>query len=226
MLNTENQIKENEPFRFYTRLILSELTGLKASTLQQLARITKDAPDSCIYNHTHRFLQQHQYLLPEPPNDFAYWVGNILGEQELGEQLASIDTIQFNSIDSLRRKIIGTIMQYLRDKPLARLKFANDNEVFHFIKSISFIFPTEYVVHDLKEFVNVLRKITIDSIYYHIFEARLRIGHNSNDFSNWIRNAIRDEKLANEISGLDPYTYTLEELRAIIIQLVEKRCKV
>jgi len=212
-------------FRFYARLNLPELTGLRALTLQQLAKVMKNVPDSCIYNHTHRFLQQHQYLSPEPPNDFAYWVGNILGERDLGEKLASIDTVRFGSIDSLRRNLIGTITQYLRKNPLARLRFAKENEAFYFIKSVSFVFPTNYTAHDLKEFVEILRKITVDSIYFHIFESRLRLGHNANDISSWIMNCVGDKMLADEISKLDPYTYTLEELRTMIIRLIENRLK-
>src|SRR3972149_6992006 len=101
-----------EPFNFYTRLHLTELTGLRARTLEQLADLIREVPDSSIYHHTHRFLQQHQYLSPEPPNDFAYWVTEVLGEDELGEQLSSIDTIQFYTIRSLREKIIETIEAY------------------------------------------------------------------------------------------------------------------
>ena len=95
-------LKAKEPFRFYTRLHLSELTGLRADTLEELLDLIKKVPDPSIYHHTHRFLQQHQYLSPEPPNDFAYWVMSVLGENELGERLASIDTIQYSTIHSLR----------------------------------------------------------------------------------------------------------------------------
>ena len=100
---------QKPPFNFYTRLNLSELTCLRAHSLKELAECLKEAPDSSVYHHTHRFLQQHQYLSPEPPNDFAYWVINMLGEKRLGEELDSIDTIQFNDIASLRNKITGTI---------------------------------------------------------------------------------------------------------------------
>ena len=94
-------VKAKEPFKFCTRLHLSELTGLRATTLGQLLALIKEVPGSCIYHHTHRFLQQHQYLSPEPPNDFAYWVTDILGEDELGEKLASIDTMQYPTIRNL-----------------------------------------------------------------------------------------------------------------------------
>src|SRR3990167_9130782 len=141
-------IKAKEPFIFYTRLHLSELTGLRASTLSQLLELIKEVNGSCIYHHTHRFLQQHQYLSPEPPNDFAYWVSDVLGEDELGERMASIDTMAYAAISGLRNKIISEIESYLEDNPLAKMKFARAGEEFHFIKSVSFILPTKYAVYD------------------------------------------------------------------------------
>lgn len=216
-------MKAKEPFKFCTRLHLSELTGLRATTLGQFLAFIKQVSGSCIYHHTHRFLQQHQYLSPEPPNDFAYWVMDILGEDELGERLVSIDTIQYSTIRDLREKIASTIESYLKDNPLAKLKFARSGEEFHFIKSVSFILPTNYVACDLKEFAEVLKKITIDSIYFHIFEARLRLEKPTNDFAFWIENSLGDKKLANSISSFDPYTSTLEDLRNKIIQIVERK---
>lgn len=216
-------VKAKQPFRFYTRLHLSELTGLRAATLSQLLSIIRQVSGSCIYHHTHRFLQQHQYLSPEPPNDFAYWVTEVLNEDALGEKLASIDTIQFSTIRTLREKIIKTIEDYLKDNPLAKMKFAQEGEEFHFIKSLSFVLPTNYTVHNLKEFVDVLGKITIDSIYFHVFEARLRLEKGTNDFSYWIETSVGDKELANVIAKLDPYTYTIGDLRKTVIKIINKR---
>jgi len=213
----------SQPFRFFTRLHLSGLTGLKAVTLEELLKLIQEVPGSCIYHHTHRFLQQHQYLSPEPPNDFAYWVGNVLGEHRLGERLASIDTVQFSTIRDLREKIISTIENYLKNNPLAKQKFVDDEEAFHFIKSMSFVLPTHYEVHDLKKFVEILRKVTIDSIYFHIFEARLRLEKKTNDFSFWIETSLGDKELAQQIVQLDPYTHTLEDLRKTLIRIIERR---
>lgn len=216
-------IKATEPFRFYTRLHLSELTGLRASNLSQLLSIVKQVPGSCIYHHTHRFLQQHQYLSPEPPNDFAYWVSKVLGEDELGERLASIDTIQFSTVRSLRDKIIATIEGYLKNNMSAKLKFAGEGGEFHFIKSVSFVLPTNYIAYDLREFADVVKNITIDSIYFHIFESRLRLEKKTNDFSNWIETSVGDKELSDKISRLDPYTHTLEDLRKTIIKIIERK---
>jgi hypothetical protein len=214
-------IRAKEPFVFYTRQHLTELTGLRATTLSQLLALIKNVPGSCIYHHTHRFLQQHQYLSPEPPNDFAYWVSEILGEAELGERLASIDTVQFSNIRSLRERIIIVIDEYLKNNKLALLKFAKSDEAFHFMKSISFVLPLPYAAHDLAEFLSIFKKITIDSIYYHIFESKLRIGQRTNDFSAWFEHALENKKLAGLVSRLDPYTRTLEDLRKTIIHIIE-----
>lgn len=216
-------IKAKELFRFFTRLHLTELTGLRASTLSQLLGLIKEVPGSCIYHHTHRFLQQHLYLSPEPPNDFAYWISDILGEDALGERLASIDTMQFSNIRGLREKIVETIEDYLKNNPLVKLRFSSEGEEFHFIKSVSFVLPTTYVAYDLKEFAEALKRITIDSIYFHIFEARLRLERGHNDFSDWIATSIGDAQLANKISALDPYTHTIEDLRRILIEIIERR---
>ncbi len=214
--------RASEPFRFYTRLHLTELTGLRAAGLVQLVRLLKSVPGSSIYYHTHRFLQQHQYLSPEPPNDFAYWAREILGEEELGERLASIDIIQYSTIRSLRERIIETIEGYLAERPEAKMRFPREGGEFHFKKSVSFILPTQHVSYDLREFAEILKRVTIDSIYFHIFEARLRLEKKTNDFSNWIETSIGNRPLALGIARLDPYAYTLEDLRRTITDLIEK----
>lgn len=214
-----------QPFIFHTRLNLSELTGLRARTLKQMVHHLKSVPDSCIYHHTHRFLQQHQYLSPEPPNDFSYWVSNALGERDLAEDLASVDTVQFETIAALREKIIATIETHLESDPDSASKFANKVESFYFIKSVSIIFPTSHVARSLGEFADSLKSVTVDSLYYHIFEARLRLGRGENDFSYWLRTSLGEARLADAIARLDPYTYTLDELRTRIVTMVERRIK-
>ncbi|MBU0635254.1 MAG: hypothetical protein KKB82_02440 [Candidatus Omnitrophica bacterium] len=218
--------KTKKPFIFYSRLYLQVLTGLKAVNIEQLLKIIRDVPGSVIYYHTHRFLQQHIYLNPEPPNDFAYWVSDVLGEDELAEMLASIDTVQFADIRSLREEIIKTIEQYIKKKPSVLKRRADEDEAFHFIKAVSFIFTTGHKAHDLSEFMEILKIITVDAIYFHVFEARLRLKQaNENDFSYWIRTSVKNPELARKISQLDPYTHTIEDLRKTIIRLVESRLK-
>jgi small-conductance mechanosensitive channel len=215
--------KATKPFRFYARLHLKELTGIKARNLTELVSILKEVPDSVIYYHTHNFLEEHHYLTPEPANDFALWVSDELGDEVLGEKLASIDTFAFSSIGALKARILGVITEYLSKMPDGRT--AREGREFHFIKSISFIFPTSYIAHDLREFVEVLRQVSLNSLSYHIFEAKLRLKKGVNDFSIWIDDCLDDKDLSERLAYLDPYNYTLEGLRSTIVQLIEKRIK-
>jgi len=214
--------KAPEPFRFFTRVHLVELTGLKARNLKELLTRIETVPGSVIYHHTHHFLQQHQYLSPEPPNDFAYWVSEALNEPTLGEKLASINTCEFGTIRALREKIADTIRRFL-EKKKGNQKEADEGREFHFLKSVSFILPTHYEARTLEEFAAALNKITIHSIYFHMFEARLRLEKGMNDFSLWLTAALEEKDLAKKIAKLDPYTYTMEGLRGKIIKLIESR---
>jgi hypothetical protein len=214
-----------DPFVFYSRLHLRELTGIKASTLAELLAYLKVVPGSCIYHHTHHFLQRHQYLSPEPPNDFAYWVSESLGEDRIGELLASIDTIRYGSIRDLREKLVDTLEKERKSRPSVFEKTAPEGENFHFIKSVSIVFATPYVANSLSEFRDALSRVTVSSIYFHMFEARLRLERRTNDFSYWIAEALGDKDLASKIAKLDPYTHTLEGLRTKILSLVDKKLK-
>ena len=222
MFRRKNQEK---CFRFYTRLHLRVLTGLKASNIEELLGLVKKVPGSSIYYHTHHFLQQHQHLSPEPPNDFAHWITNALNEDVLGEKVASIDTIQHHSIRSLRNEIIKTIEDYIKENPRVKLRFASPGKIFYFIKSISFILPTPHLAKNLRDFLSALKNISVDSIYFHMFEARLRLDKETNDFSFWLGTSLMEIELARKITALDPYTYTMEDLRKKLIGIVEERIK-
>lgn len=215
--------KAKEPFRFVNRTHLTELTGLKARNLRELAEVLKGAPDAVIYYHTHHFLEQHHYLTPEPSNDFAIWVSDALGDEMLGERLASINTFGFPNLGTLRERLVAVIEEYLSSG--SNFREAMPGRDFHFMKSVSVILPTLYVAHDLREFVEVLRKISLGSLYFHVFESRLRLGRGLNDFSIWLQDSLGESELGEEIARLDPYTYTLEGLRSALIQLIEKRIK-
>jgi hypothetical protein len=151
-------------------------------------------------------------------------VDDAIGDSVLAEKLASIDTFGFSSVSTLKARIRDVIKGYLIENPNEERKVQEGRE-FHFIKSISVVLPTPYFAHDLREFVEVLRKVTIYSLYFHIFEARLRLEKGNNDFSIWFRDCLEENDLADKIAQLDPYSYTLEGLRMKIIQYIEKRIK-
>src|SRR4030042_5008071 len=100
-------------FHFLTRLNLVELLGRRAKNVQELFEGIRQVPGASIYYHTHRFIQQHHFLSPEPPNDFAFWVTNSLGMDKLGERLAAVDTVKFRSIGGLRESFLAILKFFL-----------------------------------------------------------------------------------------------------------------
>ncbi len=211
-----------EPFQFFTSFILPEPTGLRAATLPQLSRLLREVPEGCLYYHTHQFLLSHHYLTPEPTNDFAYWVGEVLGETALGKQLAQIDIMQHAVLQALRDALVQAIDEYLQHHPLARFRFASEGEEFFFVKSRHVVLPTRYVASTLEEFVLAVQEVGIQSLYHHIFDARLRIGRPTNDLAVWLER-LGETELAKEVAALDPYAHTLEALRAMLVGLVRRR---
>jgi len=207
------------PFEFKSRLILTELLGRRAATLPELADGIRTVPLSSIYHHTHRFLQQHHFLSPEPPNDFAYWTTNELNDEVAGEKLASIDIMQFGKLPDLRKRFVELLEGYLKTANYSVSRRCPEGEEFHFMSSHIFVVPANRVASDLPEFIDALKTVSIHSIYFHMFEAKLRLEKGDNDFSIWLRSAGKEEE-AEQISGLDPYTFTLEGLRDKLIEIV------
>jgi hypothetical protein len=207
------------PFDFKTKLDQTLLLDVRACTIEELLRGVRTVPDSSIYYHTHRFLAQHQHLSPEPPNDFAYWSTHILGDSLLGERLWSVDIVRFHSIHELRERFLGILESHLASAE--RRMECDAGEAFHFMAARTFVLPTRHKAHSLREFVQILGKVSIHSIYFHVFDAKLRLKNDENDFSRWFRNLGHGE-IADACRRLDPYSHTLDGLRQEIIALVKK----
>ncbi|MDI6765907.1 MAG: DUF5752 family protein [Bacteroidota bacterium] len=210
-----------EPFQFLTRQNLTYLLGKKAKNLNALLAGIKEVPVSSIYQHTHHFLEQHEYLSPEPPNDFAYWITNVLQNDALGEEIAGIDLRQFSSLKDIQFRLVEIIENSIQQDPDSANRNVPAGEEFHFMGAQTFVFPTQYIAHDLLEFKQCLQSVSNYSIYYHMFEAPL---HQQKDrFCYWIGQSLEDEKLASAFKQLDPYTQTLDNLKHNLVRLVRVR---
>ena len=210
-----------EPFEFQSRLNLTLLTGVRARDLAELAEHLRTAPGAVIYHHTHHFLVQHQFLSPEPPNDFAYWVSNILLEERLGEELAAIDLLEFHRLGDLRDALVGVIANHM--ERASEVRAAPPGMEFYFMRSVSFVLPTGLRVHDLREFYAALERVSPSAIAYHMFDARLRLERGDNDFSYWLENTLKETSVAAALRTLDPYTHTEEGLRRRMLAAIERR---
>ena len=208
-----------DSFRFFTKLDQTLLLGLRARTVAELLTGIRSVPESSIYFHTHRYLHQHHFLSPEPPNDFAYWVTNVLRDVSLGETLWSVDTVRFQNLRELREELIVLLEGHLNSQ--RQRSECHDGEEFHFMASRIFILPTAHVAQSLAEFAAELNQVSLGSVYFHMFDARLRLPSGENDFSHWFRDQGKTA-LADQIKRLDPYSFTLDGLRRRIIALVRQ----
>lgn len=209
----------SEPFHFKTSLRLIQALGIKAKNLQELLEGLKIVPLSSVYYHTHRLLYQQILLSPEPPNDFAYWINHSLNLKELSESMASINIISFNSLKEIKNQLIKILTDYINIKNPTAISM--QGQEFHFMKCQTFVLPTPFFATNINEFYDALKKVSINSLYFHLIESRLRLKNNLNDFSLWLK-SIGEEEAALKIEHIDPYTITLEGLRKKLISLIKK----
>ncbi len=210
-------MNSRDPFVFKTERRLVALTGVKASTLPELVKALREVSGSSIFYHTHHQLLSHHFEKPSFHNDFALWVSRALLEERLAEELTAMDLLRFTSIRQLREAIIAIIENYLTEIPW-RIRECRPGDEFHLCKSKSFIMPTGLVAQDVPDFFVKLPGVANTSLYFHFFEARLRLERPTNDFSQWLADCGHDE-LSSAIDKLNPYILTLDELRDNIIEL-------
>ncbi len=215
--------RSEDHFVFFSILHLAELTGHKAATLPELVGHLHSIDGGSIYYHTHQFVKQHLYLFPEPPNDFAFWVSDVLGDDFLGETLSAIDVTDYSSIGAIREALVSCVEGALASRPRLKQLVAPEGEEFYFLKSVSFVFPTDLLANDLAAFADCLGKVSLDSLYFHLFEARMRLERPTNDFSNWLANTLGEEALAIRIARLDPYSRSGEGIRKELLNIVNER---
>lgn len=206
-------------FEFKKSIHLVKILNLKARNINELLEGLEKIPLNSVYYHTHRFLKQHQTVSPEPPNDFAYWIEKALNMKKLSEIVASVNIVEFNKLIELKNKYIEVIKK--NTKPYERNKKCEKNEEFIFMGCKTFIIPTGDEASNLLEFYEKIKSVESNSIYFHVFESRLRTDSPINDFQVWlIENSYK--AAADEIGKIDPYNMTVENLRRKILNIIEK----
>jgi hypothetical protein len=205
------------PFIFRTERRLVRLTGRKARGLSDFLLCLREVSGASIFYHTHHVYLSHHFERPLFYNDFATWVSQSLLEQALAEKLAVVDLLEFTTIRQLRERIIETIESHLASSDGGDRQ-APRGEEFHFCESQSFRMPTGITAANPREFFENLPHVTTISLFYHFFEARLRLGRATNDFSVWFAD-IGEDRLARRIDALNPYRMTLEQLRTKIVRM-------
>lgn len=186
----------------------------------QLMDLLEEVPIESIYYHTHQYFLRHQYLMGPYPNDFATWAATQVRDRVLGERLGVIDPYEFDTLEDLRETLIIVI-----DDHLARLHGVprvEDGKPFYFMQSRMVEVPTGVVAHTLQEFRDGLAHVDASAIYYHFYAARIRgNGRRAGDFTVWVEKALEIPDLAQQLATIDPYIFSLEQLRDRLVAICD-----
>jgi len=213
-----NQAKN--PFLFMTSSSLVTITERRAHSIRELLAGIREVSGSSIYHHSHQVYREWQTFGRPPIHDFGYWVGEVIREKGLGEKLAAVDPTQYDDIRSFRNRLVEIMEEHLASDPI--INQAPPGGQFNFCESTSIILDTGIRAQTLDEFIEALGRITRRSLYYHLFEARIRLHRLDNDFSIWLREQLEAPRIAEEISKLDISVYSLEQLRAHLFIILGK----
>lgn len=205
------------PFVFRTERRLVRLTGRSATNLETLIGHLEDVSGAVVFYHTHHQYLSHHFERPVYYNDFAAWVRVALQDAALAEQLAAIDMLRYSAVRPLREALLGVLRTAASDPA----RPCPPGSEFHFCESQSFVVRTGLSAASAPEFFAILPHVTTVSLFFHFFEARLRLGRDTNDFTAWLA-ASGEPAIADAIELLDPYTMTLGELKQEIVAIGRK----
>lgn len=212
--------KADRPFSFTGSSEVREILGKEAEDEKRLVELLEEVPLGSIYFHTHTYFLRHSNVEQLYPNDFAQWVAMEVRDHVLGERLAVIDPFELQGLEALREEFISVIDDHLsRTSIVPRVIFGKP---FYFNQSRMLEVPTGLEVWTLQEFCHALSDVDVSAIYYHIFEARHRLGKPESDFSAWIGESLKMPELAGKLRAINPYWGSLERHRSALLTVCEE----
>jgi hypothetical protein len=213
-----------DPFVFKKVLYLVEVTGHKARTFDELLRAVAVVPSESVGYHMHREFLAYKFAHTEYPNDFAYWAARTVGDEILGEKLANLRVFRHRSLDGLRLELAALIGEHLIQYPDSAREAAPPGQELYFLKARSILMGCNRQARNLDELTGAIADVESSSLYFHLFETRFSGGRGrESDFAEWIRGSLREETLAAQIANIDPYMFSLEQVRKTLLRALTER---
>jgi Family of unknown function (DUF5752) len=207
------------PFQFIGCVELRQALDHRARDERELLDRLEEVPSGSIFYHTHGYFLRHRPVTTAYGNDFAAWVAVHVRDQALAERLAVVNPFETASLEDLREELMSAVHDHLlRLSTIPRVEFG---EVFYFQLSHIVEVPLGPAVTTLTEFRTGLAEADASAIYFHMVEARARLGRRSGDFAEWIRTSLELPVLADRIERIDAYMTSLERVRARLLALVD-----
>ncbi len=210
-----------EPFEFASEAGVVRWTGHKADDLVAFRTGLEKVSGSSIYYHFYQSLLRRHFTTSDYMHDFARWAMVSLNAPPLAERLAHVDPTDYDSLRAAREKMLGYVRGFLGE---AGAWFnLRASAPFYFLEQESFIFRTGHRAVSLREFRDCLREVGRNSIYYHLVEARLRLGRDDNDFSVWLETALGEKDLADAFRRINVHRRPIGVTRTRVVDMVTRR---
>ena len=188
--------------------LLITATGKRAKNISELIEELKSVEPESINYHFWGTKLLPRFEEPEYNNDFAAWASDALHNDKLAERLSMINPCDIE-LEELRTKIIDTLSQ--TDRTLG----VTPDQQFHFKSSRTVIFNTGHNVSTIQDLARVLPELSTEAVYYHFIETKQHAEKTGDDIIEWLRGFGESSSiLANTISKLNPYFYSLTEIRS------------
>ncbi len=207
-------------FVFIGCVELRQALDRQALDERELLDRLEEVPGGSIFYHTHGYFLRHRPVTTAYGNDFARWAAVELRDQALAERLAVVDPFEFSDLEQLREELVTIVHDHLRH--LTTVPRAEPSGIFHFQQSHIVQVELGPRATTLAEFRDGLASVDASAIYFHMVEARARLGRRSGDFAEWMRGSLGLAELADRIERIDTFMTSLERVRARVLSLVDE----
>ena len=207
------------PFVFTGCVEVRQALQRTAADERELMDRLEEVPTGSIFYHTHGYFLRHRPITTAYGNDFAAWVAVQVRDQALSERLAVVNPFEFSSLEALREELITVVYDHLRQ--LGSVPRVESGEPFHFQQSYIVEVDLGPPATTLAEFRDGLANVDASAIYFHMVEARTRLGRRAGDFAEWLRTSLGLPDIAERIERVDTYMTSLERVRARVLALVD-----
>jgi len=185
-------------------------------TPTELLEGIKTADRNTLFHHVFHAVRAKHLLPPMYSNDFARWVGEEVGDEDMAAALSDISGAAPATIEDIRKEI-AAILEPAADERRGRSEFV-------FVGMEPVVVETKYVAQTPAEFLDLVDAVPGESILYHFVARWVLCGAGRNDFSTWLDKDFGLAEVADELSSVDPLAFNREEaLREAVLRVLKKR---
>jgi|GEM_PF-514708 len=205
----------SRPFIFKSELWIPRYTGIMVYSVREFIETLKIIDKFSIFYHMYINIFNYHNLPTFYTNSISFWFyknGYLL----LAEKISIIDPLDYYDLDDLRNALVQTLEKNY-DKDLDKKEKLTP---FYFIKAEREIIDCERIANTLDQFIEGIKKSSINSLFYHLITSRIENKTLVNDYSSWLL-SIGEAKKAEKINKLDLYIMNLYEVKKEIIKILE-----